>query len=227
MQLTLNRSSVADVLEDLQSAIDKRLNSRRVRMQTYGLKYKVYKENMLIKFKILHFANSCYYIVGEISKNSDNTYNISVSLKSQELIIWLASSIILSLFLVDTIISDDYFGAVAMSVFFILTALWDYKRTERILKKICSELKTDRSDQSIVETKSCNFESFLNAGQDCWTYFRTPSPFIRKQKMTVIDHAAGVCVEATAYAVLVELVTWYSHRYRVHRDRAVLRPCFF
>jgi len=194
MQLILKSSSIVEVLEDLQSAVDNGLNNGGFMLRNYRLKYRVDKQSKVAEFMVYRPMMREYRIKGEISKIADNSYNITASISQVELAFTLIIGVFMAIILTGIIFRGEYIMGVPMFIALPTIFLLNYKYTEGKIKKIFKQLGLNSSGNSSAECKNCDFENFPETVYGKWTYFKKPELIKRTQNMIIMDFIAVVCI---------------------------------
>lgn len=194
MQLTLKDSSIVEVMENLQTAVDEVLNRGRFMLCDYRLKHRVDKQNEVVEFIVYRSMMREYRIKGEISKITENSYNITASISQVEFVFNLIMSVFMAIIVTGIIFKNQYIMVVPMFALMSAPVIVHYKYTKRKIEKIFKQLKSGTSEKLSAESKDCKFEHFLETGTKRWVYFKNAEIIKRTRNMLLMDILAVICV---------------------------------
>jgi hypothetical protein len=194
MQLTLNKSSIIEVLEDLQSAMDDVLNMGRFMLCDYRLKHRVDKQDEIVEFMVYRSMMREYRIKGEISKIAENSYNVTASISQVQFAFNLIMSVFMAIIVTGIIFKNEYIMVVPMFALMSAPVIVQYKYTKKKIEKIFKQLQSGTSEKLFRESKDCKFEHFLETGPKRWAYFKNAEIIKRTRIMIFMDVLAVVCL---------------------------------
>ncbi|MFI4912857.1 MAG: hypothetical protein ACIAQZ_14435 [Sedimentisphaeraceae bacterium JB056] len=194
MQLTLNRSSVVNVLADLQSAVDNGLNNGRFMLCNHRLRYRVDQRKKIVEFEVIRPMMREYRIKGEISKASHNSYNVATFISPVELISTIMFGIFMVTIWISLILSSGNFFNILMLTGLVAILTFNYKHTNGKIKKIFKHLKLNTADKISSMDEGQKFERFIETDSVKWVYVKNGELIKRTQISVGIDLIAIVCI---------------------------------